>query len=299
MISSVILLALGVANAAEWYEDACLTDCWYSCDDTEDCNLCQFYGDACAADCSAEVQAEFDICYNVEEGCTFSDDENWCSVTDMSCFDPAPAVWKEDFLPMFCYWCPMDRMYPMYEATWKPYCEAGGYCFYGMSTVSVLTESGATETKKIEEVKVGQKVLARTTAGTSAFKEVMGTPHSKAKEDYVEVKIGKKGDLLRATLHHTFPTCSGATKQARQLKSGDCLLGTNGKAYVHNVSRVKAAEKDNTYTLVMEEGVKQVAVGGVFTDTMRTVSKYSALDLMTPKGYSKPVITKAGLAKAE
>ena len=60
MISSVLLLALGVANAAEWYEDACFTDCWSSCDN-DDCNLCDYYGDACAADCSAEVQAEFKV----------------------------------------------------------------------------------------------------------------------------------------------------------------------------------------------------------------------------------------------
>eukprot|EP00614_Pseudopedinella_elastica_P002237 CAMPEP_0172587782 /NCGR_PEP_ID=MMETSP1068-20121228/6788_1 /TAXON_ID=35684 /ORGANISM="Pseudopedinella elastica, Strain CCMP716" /LENGTH=294 /DNA_ID=CAMNT_0013382923 /DNA_START=59 /DNA_END=943 /DNA_ORIENTATION=- len=294
MKSVVPLLALSAANAAEWYQDACFDDCWSKCT-TNDCNLCDYYGDICAVDCSPDVQNQFEMCtYNEDwqDDCVISDG-NWCTLTDFSCLDDAPPQFWTESLPEMCYFCAMN---PDWEATWKPKCEEGGYCFYGESTVSVLAESGA-ETKKINELKVGDQVFSRTSAGQTKFAEVMGAPHSEAKEDYVEVKMGKPGKLVRATLHHTFPTCAGKTKKAMDIKSGDCLLGAVGKQHVHKVSRVKHTKKDSTYTLVMEKGTKQVAVGGVFTDTMRALPKDEKPEFM--KRVSKPVITKAGIAKAK
>mmetsp|Transcript_12792 Transcript_12792/g.19337 ORF Transcript_12792/g.19337 Transcript_12792/m.19337 type:complete len:184 (-) Transcript_12792:286-837(-) len=156
-----------------------------------------------------------------------------------------------------------------YSTDWSEYCLDMGYCFYSMSTVSVLNEaSGHEEIKRIKDIKVGDKILAKGAQGLPVFKPVKALPHSKAREDYVEIKMGKgPSQLIQATKHHTMSMCNGKTKLAMNVKSGDCIMTPGGKEHVHKASKVPRAKTDVTYTIEMEHGVDQIAVGGVYTHT--------------------------------
>jgi hypothetical protein len=198
------------------------------------------------------------------QSCVADDYANPCTITDMSCASSCDAVFIANEIRPYCFYCGSD--YP----NWLNYCIDKGYCFYGASTVSVLKagSSSEAEVKQIRDLKVGDKILAKDMSGHSAYKTVKALPHSRASEDYVEVKMGKgQGEEIKATLHHTFPTCSGKSKMAKQLKSGDCLMTPNGKDYVHKAMRVPAQKGDDTFTVEMEAGVQEIAVGGIFTHT--------------------------------
>jgi hypothetical protein len=72
--------------------------------------------------------------------------------------------------------------------------------------------------------------------------------------------------VIKATPHHTFPTCAldGASEvMAKDLAEGSCVVTASGKQLVTSVRHVQAG--DETYTLEMEGGIETVSVGGVFT----------------------------------
>jgi len=217
------------------------------------------------------------------QDCVADDYNNPCTIKDLSCSSDCDADFLENEISPLCYLCDQRGF-----GQWRDVCMDSGYCFYSMSTVSVLdAESGSPKTKEIKELKVGDKILSKTAAGKTKFAEVRGLPKSEAKEDYIELNMGKKGDeLIRATIHHTFKTCTGKTKKAHNIKGGDCLFtAEGGKGYVHKAVRGAHKKKDETYTLVMEKGVNQVAVGGVFTDAMRSVDEVP--EWVKPKAHAK------------
>ena len=141
-----------------------------------------------------------------------------------------------------------------------------GNCYSGDSTVNAL----AVDTNDmymnvaVADVRPGYRVLAATsgyhsTPAFAAVKEVRVSPatapyltitvvaNEKSKNEGNEVDTKKKKtekkkessrvDTLRATEHHTFPTCSGATVPALRLKVGDCLHTVHGQAAIATIER--------------------------------------------------------------
>ena len=84
---------------------------------------------------------------------------------------------------------------------------------------------------------------------------------------YVHLDVKGLSGVIKATPHHTFPTCAlnGVEVMAKDLAEGSCVVTASGKKLVKSVRRVMA--EDKTFTLEMEEGIKAVSVGGVFTHT--------------------------------
>jgi hypothetical protein len=82
---------------------------------------------------------------------------------------------------------------------------------------------------------------------------------------YVHLDVNGLSGVIKATPHHTFPTCAlnGVEVMAKDLAEGSCVVTASGKKLVKSVRRVMA--EDKTFTLEMEEGIKAVSVGGVFT----------------------------------
>lgn len=153
---------------------------------------------------------------------------------------------------------------------------AMGNCYHGSSTVSVLNTDGASVSTKISDLKVGDKIMANGGLEHKGKKygTVIGLPHnpSKKADDFVEITMGKKAHNLRATKHHTFVKCSGETVTSKDIKKGDCLKTEDdlGTGLVHEVKNVPAGDDMTTYSILMEKGVDEIAVGGVFTHSMKT-----------------------------
>jgi len=157
----------------------------------------------------------------------------------------------------------------------------GGYCFHGMSTVTVLeNEKDHSTTKKlVRNLKVGDKVLAARsqdikTAGKNKslkFATVTAVTHSPSQEKFVEIKTAKTvkgpGNLIHATLHHTFPLCSGRIASAEDIKKEQCIYTTHGESKVLSTRTVPVHEHDETYTIEVEKGYGFISVGGIFTNT--------------------------------
>lgn len=198
------------------------------------------------------------------QDCKATDYDEPCSITDISCMDDCDANFVKHELRPACSFC--DQMG---FAPWKQYCADKGYCFAGMSTVSVLKEGSSDETvtKRIRDIKVGDSVLSRSPEGVG-FSKVVALPHSEPEEAFVELDMGRTGmGLVRATLHHTFPTCSGKIKKAQDMRSGDCLRTATGKAHIHKVAQHPAVKFGETYTVVLEGDAHEINVGGVFSHT--------------------------------
>mmetsp|Transcript_5609 Transcript_5609/g.13029 ORF Transcript_5609/g.13029 Transcript_5609/m.13029 type:complete len:310 (-) Transcript_5609:320-1249(-) len=163
-----------------------------------------------------------------------------------------------------------------------------GYCFSASSTVTALKSMKlrSTETKKIADLAVGDKVLAHNGKSQVNFKKVTGLTHSPSEEAFIEISTGKTAKdpskLIHATLHHTFTTCSGKIAEARHLAPGSCLHTEFGTSHVKHVRKVPVQEGDITYTVAMEDGA-EVAVGGVFTHSATHKMKKDSPKIYSPK----------------
>jgi hypothetical protein len=156
-------------------------------------------------------------------------------------------------------------------------CASSGYCVSSLSTVKVLLE-GQDEPvdTPLNQVKVGERVLAMSKEGEHVYTPVRGLPHSEETvEPFIQVQMaptasttadvsGLQHNLL-VTNMHTFPMCDGKMVRARDLKQGDCLFTVEGQNKVQR-TRFTAEHNDQaTYTIVVDEDIESVAVGGVFT----------------------------------
>ena len=100
------------------------------------------------------------------------------------------------------------------------------------------------------------------------FATVTGLPHSPSKEGFVDISVAKatKHDgPIRATLHHTFASCTGKPVQAKNLKPGHCIYTTSGANTIKSATAVPARKGDETYTVEVERGFGLIAVGGVLS----------------------------------
>jgi len=173
-----------------------------------------------------------------------------------------------------------------------------GTCFSQESTVSALLP-GAQSAKSLplSKLEAGTRVLAADKNKMKVYAKVAGVHHSPASESYLEIHVvpESKGfstpqthvlnpytnkfvhadhtersssKHLRVTTHHTFPVCHDKKNRvlpAHSLKVGDCLLTFGGRGIIKSIAPSSITKKDNTYTLVLQDNIDMVAVGGVFT----------------------------------
>jgi hypothetical protein len=152
-------------------------------------------------------------------------------------------------------------------------CAASGTCVSGSNSVQMWSESaGAPVQTPLHQVKVGDRILARSTEGKLVYTPVRGLPHSETKEAFVEIQMAspaaaEKSDYsLLATKMHTFPKCDGSIVSAHDVQTGDCLFTLDGEGRVKHVNTAaEDKEEADTYTIDVDEDVDAVAVGGVFT----------------------------------
>lgn len=174
-----------------------------------------------------------------------------------------------------------------------------GVCFSKDSTVSALMYgSESAKTIPLSKLKAGTLVLAADANNKKVYAKVVEVRHSPASEPYLEIHVAMDSKLfatpqthvmnpytkklvhadhsdgsgskhLRVTRHHTFPVChEQKVVPALALKVGDCLHTAGGRGKVTSVVPSPIKKSDVTYTLVLDEGIDKVAVGGIFTHTL-------------------------------
>jgi len=74
---------------------------------------------------------------------------------------------------------------------------------------------------------------------------------------------------LMATLHHTFPTCTGGVVQAKGLKPGMCLHTERGGEAIVNRAKLRTAKKNDVTNSIELKDADLVAVGGVVTHSRK------------------------------
>jgi hypothetical protein len=157
----------------------------------------------------------------------------------------------------------------------QSYCETSsaistGTCYHHTSTVTRLAPgSRGVVQVPLTDVTRGQRVLALDHSGKPIFAKVEDLPHGPAEESYVHIVMaGKAKHELKVTLHHTFDACLSKQHpviRAMDLRAGDCLHTTEGRATVHSAMHVASRDGDETYSIKLAGDVGTVAIGGVFT----------------------------------
>ena len=133
---------------------------------------------------------------------------------------------------------------------------------------------------------MGDKILALkgmdgVFKGTKAsFATVTGLTHGPSIEDFVEIGMKRApalGSLIRATPHHTFPSCSGKVFKAKDLRPGHCLVTKHGKDIVRSAKHVPKRVGDFTYTIQVDESYSSIMIGGIFTHAKSVGHSHKAL----------------------
>ena len=173
---------------------------------------------------------------------------------------------------------------------------AYGTCFSQESTASVLLPgSRFAKNLPLYKLDAGTRVLAADSNNMKTYAKVMKVHHIPASEPYLAIRVAMESKHfstpqahvlnpftnkfvhadhtdrstakhLRVTTHHTFPVCHEQKLiPAHALKVGDCLHTAGGRGKVESIVPSPATKKDVTYTLVMEDSIDLVSIGGVFT----------------------------------
>jgi len=159
---------------------------------------------------------------------------------------------------------------------------AAGFCFSQESTASALLPgSRFAQNLPLSKLKAGTRVLAADASNKKTYAKVVEVRRSPAVESYLDIHVRLDSETksssqshesklvakhLRATKHHSFPVChKRELMPAIALKVGDCLHTLGGQGTVDSIMPSPATKDDMTYTLVLEEGIDLVAIGGIFT----------------------------------
>ena len=161
-----------------------------------------------------------------------------------------------------------------------------GTCYASTSTVTAMSRNHSRHLNvPITEVQVGDYVLGTDGKHRGKFAKVLSVPCSRSAEDFVDISVAYSSVVgtygikqLKATLHHTFPTCKGDIAQAKDLGPGDCLHTISGLGRVESAVVVPATESDKTCSIVLE-GARVVAVGGIFTASKGAMAGASSAKL--------------------
>ena len=134
-------------------------------------------------------------------------------------------------------------------------------CFAGTETVSL--ESG--ETKRISEVRVGDRVLAADTSRRTLFSEVVFIPHEANTEKATFTQITTShGRDIRMTGSHILPAgnCQSPSPlhdvYASSVTVGDCIMTVSG---IEKVTAVATVQGQGLYTIVTKD--EYVVINGV------------------------------------
>jgi hypothetical protein len=174
---------------------------------------------------------------------------------------PAPAVGGTTMVP-----APSPTMMPT----------TGGYCVSGSSTVQREEDNERVLSEiPVSQLKVGDKILARSVNGERVHAKVLDLPHSASTHPFISIEMSSPPTSkessrrlnLKSTLFHTFPTCKGDIVEAQKLNVGDCLATVDGQRRIAHTKKVNPDPDVNgdTYSIIVDEDVAAIAVGGVFT----------------------------------
>ena len=125
-------------------------------------------------------------------------------------------------------------------------------CFIAGTLVACLDENGEECYKPIEEIEVGDKVLAYDEeTGKQAYKPVVRLFRNETKEWY---HVFADGEEIVCTGGHPFYVVGKGFVEARNLKTSDKLLLSNGKeAIIEKVEAEQLAEAETTYNFEVED----------------------------------------------
>ena len=124
--------------------------------------------------------------------------------------------------------------------------QVGPHCFIAGTLVACLSADGEEIHKRIEEIEIGDRVLAYDEeTGEQGYKPVARLFRNQTKEWY-HVFIG--GEEIGCTGEHPFYVEGKGFIPAKELKSGDkCLLSTGEDVIIEKVEVEKLTEAETTY----------------------------------------------------
>ena len=125
-------------------------------------------------------------------------------------------------------------------------------CFIAGTLLACLDEEGKETTKPIEDIKVGDKVLAYDEkTGKQGYKEVVRLFRNETKEWY---HIFANGEEIICTSGHPFYVVGQEFVQAKALKSTDKLILSDGKSVViEKIEKEELAIPETTYNFEVED----------------------------------------------
>jgi hypothetical protein len=193
-------------------------------------------------------------------------------------------------------------------ASGQSVCEEG-YCVSYDSTVSTLVnidDKRRTEIVQVSQLKVGDEILSmHKNSKIPQYSKVEHIGKSPSSGDFFEVKMMREtkpehDSKVRATSHHTFPSCDGKKDiRAFEMKKGDCLLNSFGeKQLVKSVTKQAInPEEDFTYTLKMQN-TDVIFVGDVATHSQKLPIKHDKMKSHPSKRFNYAGSSFRGAKKA-
>jgi len=142
---------------------------------------------------------------------------------------------------------------PVFEPTRPP--TPNGACFHGDGTV--LLESGSS--KRFSELSIGDVIATSDGQGGFSFSPILKLPHKNNNEPAAFLTLTTETDKkVEMTTDHYIPKCDRVVVTAGELVVGDCLLTTDGKETLMDISSI---EKSGVYTAITKD--KFIVVNGV------------------------------------
>jgi len=156
---------------------------------------------------------------------------------------------------------------------------SAGTCYHHTSTATRLANNGIdTAHVPLTELAVGHRILALDHHARPTFAQIQALPFGPDEGPYDRIVMADKAKHeLTVTLHHMFDACASKHNQgaiqAMDLRAGDCLHTTDGKATVYSTKHVAPMAGDETYSIKLAGVIGTVAIGGVFTHAMGHVQQ--------------------------
>jgi hypothetical protein len=163
---------------------------------------------------------------------------------------------------------PAPTKHPVPSPTQQPIePDESGACFHGNGTV--LLESGASI--PFSEVRLGDVIKTSDGEGNFSFSPVLTLPHDKNTEPAAFLTlITETRKSVDMTSDHFIPQCDTTLVTASELVVGDCLLTTDGK---ETLTEISSSLKSGVYTAITKD--EFIVVDGIVASPF---SKNSDLD---------------------
>ena len=146
---------------------------------------------------------------------------------------------------------------------------ADGACFHADGTV--LLESG--ESKRFSELSIGDVIKTSDGEGRFSFSPVLTLPHAANSEAATFLTLTTETNkAVVMTPDHFIPKCDAHEVTAGELVVGDCLMTTDGK---ETLIEITSSEKSGVYTATTKD--KFIVVDGVVASPYSLRSRPAAV----------------------